>query len=175
MLDEMNTTVSRMGKARYQAMARPAMHWANPVMEEGATVQALFWRRADILGMETCFVREMTANEWSVAARKHNRRVLRDFDPSRGKTPKGAAPERWPLDKAERKYLRAVLRPFKGRIDFIGLFRLNGNARGDEMYLTARIGGDDSVRFPTFEEGRMYRGMMVGKHYKPEELGLWKK
>lgn len=171
MIDEMNATFSRIGKARYQAMARPATHWANPVMEDGATVQALFWRRADIIGMETCFVREMTANEWSVAARKHNRRVLRDFDQGRGKTTKGAAPERWPLDKAERKYLRAVLRPFKDRVEEIVLFRL----RDDEMYLLIRLGMGETICFPTFEEGRMYNGMKIGKKYKPEELGMWKK
>lgn len=171
MIDEMNATFSRIGKARYQAMARPAMHWANPVMEEGATVQALFWRRADILGMETCFVREMTANEWSVVARKHNRRVLRESDDRSGKTPKGAAPERWPLDKAERKYLRAALRPFKDRIEEIVLFRL----RDDEMYLLIRFGRGETICFPTFDEGRMYNGMKIGKKYKPEELGLWKK
>ena len=175
MIDEMNATFSRIGKARYQAMATPAMHWANPVMEDGATVQALFWRRADIIGVETCFVMEMTANEWSVAARKHNRRVLRDFEPGMGKTPKGAAPERWPLDKSERKYLRAVLRPFKERIDFIGLFKMYDSVRGGEMYLSVRLDCGESINFPTFKEGEMYTRMTVGKQYKPEELGLWRK
>ena len=175
MIDEMNTTVSRIGKARYQAMARPAMHWANPVMEDGATVQALFWRRADIIGMETCFVREMTADEWSIVARKHNLRVLSESDDRMVKTTNGAMPERWPLDKAERKYLRAALRPFKDRIDFIGLFKMYDSVRGGEMYLSVRLDCGESINFPTFKEGKMYTRMMVGKQYKPEELGLWKK
>ena len=43
------------------------------------------------------------------------------------------------------------------------------------MYLSVRLDCGESINFPTFKEGKMYTRMMVGKQYKPEELGLWKK
>ena len=113
--------------------------------------------------------------EWASIVKVHNKRLAENtrykcLKPS----PKKEKP--YPLDACERKYLRTVLRPFKDRIDFIGLFKLHDEVRGDEMYLSVRlIGYYDSINFPTFKEGKMYNGMTVEKHYTPEELGLWQK
>ena len=115
-----------------------------------------------------------SAEEWASIVKVHNKRLAEN---TRYKCLKPAPKKEkpYPLDVSERKYLRTVLRPFKDRIDFIGLFRLHDDVRGDEMYISVRLDGDDSINFPTFDEGKMYTRMTVGKQYKPEELGLWQK
>ena len=116
-----------------------------------------------------------SAEEWASIVKVHNKRLAEN---TRYKCLKPAQKKKksYPLDECERKYLRTVLRPFKDRIDFIGLFKLHDDVRGDEMYLSVRlIGYYDSINFPTFKEGKMYNGMTVEKHYTPEELGLWQK
>lgn len=115
-----------------------------------------------------------SAEEWANIVKVHNKRLAEN---TRYKCLKPAPKKEksYPLDECERKYLRTVLRPFKDRIDFIGLFKLHDDVRGDEMYMSVRLIGDDSINFPTFKEGKMYTRMTVGKQYKPEELGLWQK
>lgn len=116
-----------------------------------------------------------SAEEWSNIVKVHNKRLAEN---TRYKclNPAPKKEKSYPLDECERKYLRTVLRPFKDRIDFIGLFKLHDDVRGDEMYISVRLRDDaDSIHFPTFEEGMMYTRMTVGKQYTPEELGLWQK
>lgn len=77
------------------------------------------------------------------------------------------------LDEAEKKYLSAVIRPFRGRVKYIckieSLFRMGMQfikiSTGDNYC-------DDSITFPLFASGTMYRGMKANKDYTLEELGL---
>ena len=75
------------------------------------------------------------------------------------------------LNESERKYLSAVIKPFRDKVDFI--CKVNTL----ERYGTQRIDigfTDESVdmELPIFESGTMYKGMKLGYSYKPEELGL---
>ena len=75
------------------------------------------------------------------------------------------------LNDAEKKYLSAVIKPFRDKVDFI--CKVNTL----ERYGTQRIDigfTDESVdmELPIFESGTMYKGMKLGHSYKPEELGL---
>ena len=75
------------------------------------------------------------------------------------------------LNDAEKKYLSAVIKPFRDKVDFI--CKVNTL----ERYGTQRIDigfTDESIdmELPIFESGTMYKGMKLGYSYKPEELGL---
>ena len=75
------------------------------------------------------------------------------------------------LSDAEKKYLSAVIKPFRDRVNYI--CKVNTL----ERYGTQRIDigfTDESVdmELPIFESGTMYKGMKLGHSYKPEELGL---
>lgn len=71
------------------------------------------------------------------------------------------------LDYAEKKYLSEVIRPFREEV--IAIEKLE-TYTGEEYILI--LFRDDGMHFPSFEKGRMYKGMKLEKRYTPEELGL---
>ena len=77
------------------------------------------------------------------------------------------------LNKEEKEYLEAVLKPFKGKISIICVTSNFGTS-----FLKVDIGLTedcmDFMVFPNFDEGTMYKGMEIDKRYTPEELGLWR-
>lgn len=74
------------------------------------------------------------------------------------------------LDKKEKEYLEAVVRPFKSKVKFI-VKKIHSCYHGTE-FLEISL-GDDSASLPDFEEGTMYKGMKQFKHYTLKELGLF--
>lgn len=75
------------------------------------------------------------------------------------------------LNDAEKKYLSAVIKPFRNRVDYIC------KVNTPERYEAERIDigfTDESIdmALPIFESGTMYKGMDLGKEYTLEELGL---
>lgn len=85
------------------------------------------------------------------------------------------------LDKEEKEYLSAVIKPFRKK--FVNIkkeVRTFGVTKADERlyyYLTIRIESkthvlsDEYINLPYFKED-MYKGMEVDKCYTLEELGL---
>lgn len=74
------------------------------------------------------------------------------------------------LDKAERKYLSDVIRPFRSRVVSIKKKR---NNNGEYLFICVKANGIcDNASFPDFEVGTMYKGMEREKPYTLEELGL---
>ena len=71
------------------------------------------------------------------------------------------------LDKVEKKYLSDVIRPFRKEVTVI---KKVGTPAGKEYILI--ILKDDSMSFPSFKKGMMYKGLEPEKRYTPEELGL---
>ena len=71
------------------------------------------------------------------------------------------------LDKVEKKYLSEVIRPFRKEVTVIKKLE---TPAGKEYILI--ILKDDSMSFPSFKKGRMYKGLELEKRYTPEELGL---
>lgn len=73
------------------------------------------------------------------------------------------------LDKVEREYLKAVIRPFRNKIDTISKFQT-----WDDSSQYIYIGMKDRrwSNLPCFPKGTMYKGMKEGKHYSLKELGL---
>ena len=72
------------------------------------------------------------------------------------------------LDKVEKKYLGAVIRPFRDKVAYI---KKNTYFDGDE-FLVIGIKMDHSIVLPNFKKGTMYRKMKLNKEYTLEELGL---
>ena len=81
------------------------------------------------------------------------------------------------LDKAEKKYLENVLRPFKDRINFIRKEGKNFYYPTNEYiseYIYIDIGKDNYSTLPYFEKDQYYKGMEIEKDYTLDELGLFK-
>ena len=72
------------------------------------------------------------------------------------------------LDEVEKAYLRAVLSPFRKRIDFV----VKRNEALERQYIEAVLKDFDAMSFPFFRAGTMYKGMEVGKRYSLEDLGI---
>ena len=74
------------------------------------------------------------------------------------------------LDEEERKYLSAVIKPFRNRTEVIAKL-----LDCDEKREYIAVGCNtiqDSFSLPRFEKGTMYKGMELNKEYTLEELGL---
>ena len=72
------------------------------------------------------------------------------------------------LDEAERKYLSNVIRPFRDRVLYIRK-RVHISDEYIEIILKDKY---EIFTFPSFEAGKMYKNMTIGKQYELEELGL---
>lgn len=78
------------------------------------------------------------------------------------------------LDDAEKRYLSAVIRPFRERVWYIR------KAVADDTsvykcsyYIFIRFNeGTDDMKFPVFHKSNMYKGMSTARTYTPEELGI---
>lgn len=76
------------------------------------------------------------------------------------------------LNEKEKEYLRAVLRPFRGKIIWAKKHKV-----GDWYFINIAIDSvllSDMLSFPCFKKSdNMYVGMEVDKPYTEEELKLW--
>ena len=76
------------------------------------------------------------------------------------------------LDDVEKKYLSYVIKPFRNSVKYFYKFTC---ANGDYEAIVAKIeayGYCDSLNFPKFKKGSMYKGMELTKQYSLEDLGL---
>lgn len=71
------------------------------------------------------------------------------------------------LDDVEKEYLSAVIKPFKNRISDI----VKKNSDSEKSYIAIHI-NSESLYFPYFKKGTMYKGMEADKKYTLKELGL---
>lgn len=80
------------------------------------------------------------------------------------------------LNDAEKKYLSAVIKPFRDKVTYIcKVSFVNFNNPEGCVYQHIVIGLDDDspeVVLPLFKAGTMYKGMETGYVYILEELGL---
>lgn len=101
----------------------------------------------------TIFSREMTPAE--TGTRAYNAWLEEEYDPKI-------------LTDKEKAYLTAVAKPFRGDIKYIEkrFFVLNSE------YIMICFRNNETLSFPTFKTGKMYKGMEAKKCYNLEELGL---
>ena len=84
---------------------------------------------------------------------------------------KGTAPKEI-LDKEEKEYLEAVIRPFKKEWrTFIS--KKKWNVCKECIYIKLRLWSNPII-LPCFDSGKMYKGMELDKEYTLDELGLFK-
>ena len=77
------------------------------------------------------------------------------------------------LDDAERRYLSAVIKPFRNRVQYIEKMFEDHLLGDQDCYLFIRFNdGNYDMNFPVFRESIMYKGMERYKKYTLEELGL---
>ena len=78
------------------------------------------------------------------------------------------------LDDVEKSYLRSVIKPFRGRVNYI--YKTRCGEKGYFIRIVVRSAifrsGLDSMFFPAFTEDTMYKGMKLNKAYTLKELGL---
>lgn len=73
------------------------------------------------------------------------------------------------LDDAERKYLTAVIKPFREKIKYI---IKNKSAYKDKQFISIGLYDGDGMHFPYLDDDSMYKGMKENKKYSLEELDL---
>lgn len=73
------------------------------------------------------------------------------------------------LEDAEKKYLSAVIKPFRKKIAYI---RKTQDSNKGKQYIRIVLCDGDCMYFPYFENDAMYKGMKFNREYTLEELGL---
>ena len=77
------------------------------------------------------------------------------------------------MDDVEREYLKAVLKPFHKKVEYVKKYvrdiRRDGTYANEYLFIALRSG---YFYFPDFDKGKMYTGMEVGKKYTLKELGI---
>ena len=74
------------------------------------------------------------------------------------------------LTGEEKEYLRAVIKPFRKKIDHI---EKNRHMNGGYEYISIVVKNPtECIDFPWFDTDSMYAGLIVDKPYKLEELDL---
>lgn len=78
------------------------------------------------------------------------------------------------LNKEEKEYLSAVIKPFRNKVKNIIKFScaMNSHSYIEIVYDDDTWGKDMTVVMPPFKKDTMYKNMKLGEKYKLEELGL---
>lgn len=78
------------------------------------------------------------------------------------------------LTKSEKEYLSYALHPFKKVFMTISKHGCNNNFEFIAVHIKSQktIGEKETMHFPPFKKGTMYKNMALGICYTPEELGL---
>lgn len=76
------------------------------------------------------------------------------------------------LDDVERKYLQAIIKPFKNYVT--GIAKIKDDYMTGKHYIRIIVKKDtqEYINMPWFEGNTMYKGMKVNKYYTLDELGL---
>lgn len=73
------------------------------------------------------------------------------------------------LDKAEKRYLKGVIRPFRDKVKEIIKWQFSGD---NGYFIKIKFKNNETLSFPTFTDKTMYEGMQADRSYTLEELGL---
>lgn len=77
------------------------------------------------------------------------------------------------LNDEERKYLSAVIKPFRDIIISISKYKYSSNNKYEYIFIKYRENNRSSnIYFPDFPINTMYKGMKYYKEYTLKELGL---
>lgn len=74
------------------------------------------------------------------------------------------------LDEEEKKYLSALIKPFKNRVEYI--IKKLSFCKSAAEYIVIELINDHYIMLPYFDKRTMYKGMELEKEYTLKELGL---
>lgn len=105
---------------------------------------------------DNCKPYVLSGKEYQQMTIQHNNQLLAEMSP---------------LDKAERRYLRNFIRPFRDNVEY---FSKCQDGSLDEEYIVIKFKNmnDSCILLPNFKKGTMYRGMKENVKYSVEVLGL---
>lgn len=72
------------------------------------------------------------------------------------------------LDKKEKEYLSAVIKPFRDKVTSV----VKSAWKNEEYIVIKMLCGENDLFFPSFKKNTMYNGMELNEEYTLEELGL---
>ena len=104
----------------------------------------------------------LSVGGWNKIAKKHNKRLFKE----------GNLKKEHLLDKAERKYLRNFLAPFRNEVEGISL---EHRVKQIDYVALAIHTYHYWIYLPPFKKGEMYAKLEINREYTLEELRLWKK
>ena len=110
----------------------------------------------------------ITNSGYTVKEFECNDKVLKVLRPTGYKTVYEV--EKKILDEEEKKYLSAVIKPFKN--SFLYIVKEYDLYDSEYQLLIIALKGNRFIQFPSFEKDTMYKGMHVGRKYTLKELGL---
>ena len=73
------------------------------------------------------------------------------------------------IDDVERKYLSAVIKPFRKKISYI---RKSKDVSNGKKYIKIELCDGDTMYFPYLANDEMYKGMKLDRNYTLEEIWL---
>lgn len=78
------------------------------------------------------------------------------------------------LDKVEREYLSAIIKPFKNKVTGITKIKDDYKYKEGKRYIRIVVRQHEAeyINLPWFEENKMYKGMKDNRVYTLKELGL---
>ena len=106
---------------------------------------------------DNCKPYVLSGKEYQKLTIQHNNQLLAEMSP---------------LDKVERQYIKAIIKPFRDKVT--GIIKVP-NSCGEKSYISIRLGNamfDDRVNLPYFNSNSMYLKMETGRMYHVDELGL---
>ena len=74
------------------------------------------------------------------------------------------------LDEQEKKYLTAVIKPFRNKV--LGIRKTRGIFEEKEESIVIALKTGENIPFPYFKTNTMYKKMELSRLYTLEELGL---
>lgn len=78
------------------------------------------------------------------------------------------------LTDEEREYLKAVIKPFRSRVESITKYgHIGGEYIEIELDYNRLVFEQEAIWLPIFKKDTMYKDMELKKKYTLEELGLW--
>ena len=105
---------------------------------------------------DNCKPYVLSGKEYQQVTIQHNNQLLAEMSP---------------LDNEERKYLKAIVKPFRDKVGYLIKCQ---DGSFDEEYIAIKFKNtnDNCILLPNFKKGTMYKGMKEGVKYSIEELGL---
>ena len=104
---------------------------------------------------DNCKPYVLSGKEYQQLTIQHNNQLLAEMSP---------------LDKEERKYLKAIVKPFRDKVKYI--MRVKDINLEENYILVSFNRASDCITLPNFKRDKMYKGMKEGVKYSIEELGL---